>query len=74
MQQIYTDPVYKPLTYGRFEIRRSNDPWPDYFKLGFGEQHVPELIRMMTDDNLNNADQNCIGFGLLCMLGGLSVS
>lgn len=60
MQQIYTDPVYKLLTYGRFEIRRSNDPWPDYLKLGFAEQHVPELIRMMTDDDLNNADQNCI--------------
>jgi len=29
--------------------------WPDYLALGLGPEHVPDLIRMATDEELNQA-------------------
>ena len=55
MQYDYPDPVAKLLEYGGFDIRRTDEPWPNYLELGFSEAHVPELIRMMADRDLNNA-------------------
>ncbi len=32
------------------------DEWPDYRELGIGPEHIPDLIRMATDEELNEAD------------------
>jgi hypothetical protein len=32
----------------------SRAPWPDYLPMGFDAQHVPELIRMVTDEELSS--------------------
>ena len=58
MQLDYTDPVARLLNYGGYDLRRIKELWPDYLKLGFSEKHVPELIRMTMDDDLNNASQD----------------
>ncbi len=60
MRHDYTDPVARLLDYGGFDTRRINEPWPDYLELGFSGEHVPELIRMATDDGLNNAGQDSL--------------
>ena len=60
MEHDYTDPVTRLLNYGGLDIRRINEPWPNYLELGFSDEHVPELIRMMTDDNLNTAKQDSL--------------
>jgi hypothetical protein len=60
MRHDYADPVARLLDYGGFDIRRINEPWPDYLELGFSGEHVPELIRMATDDGLNNAGQDSL--------------
>ena len=60
MRHEYTDPVARLLDYGRFDIRRTDEPWPDYLELGFSEKHVPELICMATDHDLNNAAQDSL--------------
>ena len=53
----YTYPVKKLLTYGSCqEMMR----WPDYLKVGLTHEHVPELIRMVTDRELLWADQNSL--------------
>ncbi len=54
MPQPYADPVAKLLTYTG--DGHPPDPWPDYLALGLGREHVPDLIRMATDEALNNAD------------------
>ena len=48
----YTDPVRKLLTYGD---AGSFSEWPNYRELGLSEHHIPELIRMLTDDELYTA-------------------
>jgi len=53
MPQLYNDPVAKLLTYRRFTFRDMSKPWPDYRKLGLTHEHVPELIRMATDPDLD---------------------
>lgn len=50
----YAPPVDQLLTYGEGQDSRSED-WPNYLELGFTQEHVPELIRMASDDELNNA-------------------
>ena len=60
MQHDYTDPVAKLLDYSGFDIRRTHEPWPNYIELGFSEDHISELIRMMTDDDLSNANQDSL--------------
>ena len=48
MRHDYSDPVARLLDYGGFDIRQTEEPWPDYLELGFAEEHVPELICMAT--------------------------
>ena len=60
MQHDYTDPVTRLLDYGGLDIRRNDEPWPNYLELGFSDEHVPELIRMITDSDLNNAKQDSL--------------
>lgn len=49
----YPEPVSKLLTLGDCREMRQ---WPDYLALGMGPQHIPDLIRMVQDDDLNQAD------------------
>jgi hypothetical protein len=58
MPHAYTDPVATLLTYRRLTSGDFGKPWPDYLKLGFSREHVPELIRMATDPDLNDSDAN----------------
>ena len=51
----YSPPVDLLLAYGDC---RSFREWPNYLELGFGREHIPELIRMATDDELNWADSD----------------
>lgn len=51
----YTPPLTQLLTYGDCRGRRD---WPDYTKLGFGLEHVPNLIRMALDEGLHDGDSN----------------
>ena len=53
----YPPPVNKLLTYG--DARESFN-WPDYRQLGLGPEHVPDLIRMATDDDLLRADSESV--------------
>jgi len=50
----YAPPVDQLLIYGEGQNSRSED-WPNYLELGFTLDHVPDLIRMASDDELNNA-------------------
>jgi len=51
----YVDPVNKLLNIGSCETIKE---WPDYLTIGLGHEHIPELIRMVTDPKLIWADQN----------------
>ncbi len=51
----YSSPVDKLLTFGDCSKFRE---WPNYLELGFGQEHVAELIGMMTDEALNTASDS----------------
>lgn len=51
--QVYSPPVNRLLTFGD---PREEPEWPDFPALGFGPEHVPELIRMATDEALHDGD------------------
>lgn len=51
----YPPPVDKLLTYGRPEVDAVKD-WPNYLDLGLTAEHIPALIRMATDKELNQGD------------------
>jgi hypothetical protein len=53
----YTEPVSKLLTLGDCREMRE---WPDYLVLGISPEHVPDLIRMVQDDALNQADSDSL--------------
>jgi len=53
--ETYQPPVDLLLIYGDC---RKFPQWPDYLELGFGPEHVPELIRMATDAELSVADSD----------------
>jgi hypothetical protein len=53
----YTEPVSKLLYYGDC---RHFTQWPDYLKLDFSKEHIPALIRMATDKELNWGDSNSL--------------
>lgn len=53
MSTSYPPPVDRLLTLG--EEAANTHPWPDYRELGLTEEHIPELIRMVTDEQLNHA-------------------
>jgi hypothetical protein len=55
MNSTYTSPVNQLLTYG--DCRESQE-WPNYLELGLTRDHIPELIRMATDEELNWADSD----------------
>ena len=57
MADNYTNPVSQLLTYGKCDIKRTNELWPNYLELGFTKKHIPDLIRMSIDPDLNHADQ-----------------
>lgn len=46
----YSPPVDKLLTLGDCRNFRG---WPNYLELGLGPEHIPDLIRMAIDDELN---------------------
>jgi len=54
----YPPPVDKLLTLG--DARNSIAHWPNYLALGLGPEHIPDLIRMATDEKLNMADSNSL--------------
>jgi hypothetical protein len=49
----YPEPVSKLLTLGDCREMRQ---WPDYLALGISPEHIPDLIRMVQDEKLNQAD------------------
>jgi len=57
MTKNYSPPVDKLLTLGNAWNMRD---WPDYLALGFGPEHIPDLIRMATDDELNDGDSESL--------------
>ena len=50
----YAPPVDQLLTFG--EEWSKPDDWPDYLALGLGSEHIPDLIRMATNEELEEAD------------------
>ena len=53
----YAEPVKTLLTYGSCQEMSG---WPNYLEIGFTHEHIPELIRMVTDRELLWADQDSI--------------
>ena len=49
----YKDPVRQLLTYGACLMGQDFRNWPDYLQLGLNENHVQELIAMVTDQALH---------------------
>lgn len=49
----YPSPVDKLLTYGDCRALRG---WQDYLSLGINPEHIPDLIRMATDEALHHGD------------------
>lgn len=52
----YTDPVARLLILGAPKC--GPHPWDDYTALGFDAGQVPELVRMVSDERLNNAQSD----------------
>jgi uncharacterized protein DUF1186 len=50
----YPPPVNKLLTFDPCDHPR--EEWPNYLVLGFGPEHIPDLIRMALDPELNQAE------------------
>jgi hypothetical protein len=59
MATTYEPPVDKLLIYGEPELSTS-DKWPNYLELGLEPEHIPDLIRMAKDVELNNADSESL--------------
>ena len=53
----YSPPLDRLLSCG--DPRPMQDR-PDYLAMGFGAEHIPELIRMATDEKLNNSDSDSL--------------
>src|SRR5260370_27377932 len=51
----YIPPVDKLLTLGKAEPVIS-DNWPNYLELGLGPEHIPDLIRMVTDHEIRGIE------------------
>lgn len=52
----YSPPVDQLLTYKEPGIEKAED-WPDYSQLGLGSEHIPDLIRMATDQSLIEGEE-----------------
>jgi hypothetical protein len=57
MSASYSSPVSELLTLGDCRDFRE---WPNYLDLGLSSEHVPELIEMATDQELNWADSESL--------------
>jgi hypothetical protein len=55
----YPSPVNKLLILGSCE--RNREGWPNYLQQGFGPEHIPDLIRMALDPELNQAETGSLG-------------
>ena len=55
----YAPPVDQLLTYGENRGFKPED-WPDYLALGIGPEHIPDLIRMAIDEELEWADEDSL--------------
>jgi hypothetical protein len=53
----YPKPVSRLLTMGDCRGMRQ---WPDYLALGIGPEHVPDLVRMIQDEELTQADSQSL--------------
>jgi hypothetical protein len=53
----YPPPVDKLLTFG--DCRKLPE-WPNYPDLGLGPEHIPDLIHMAVDEELNRADSDSL--------------
>ena len=53
MSTPYPPPVSQLLELGEEAVTR---PWMDYLELGLGPEHVPDLVRMATDERLHELD------------------
>lgn len=49
----YSTPVAQLLTYGKPEVVEVKD-WPNYLELGLKAEHIPDLIRLATDERWND--------------------
>ncbi len=54
--EAYPEPVASLLTMG--EPTHSQDKWEDYPSLGFGVEHIPDLVRIVEDEALHTADSS----------------
>ena len=52
----YAPPVNQLLTYGNAQEGESSEKWPNYLELGLGLAQISDLIRMVVDEDLNDAD------------------
>lgn len=52
----YTDPVAQLLHYRCYRSQDDRLPWPDYLALGLTRAHILELMHMVSDDALHEAD------------------
>ena len=58
-EDTYPPPVNKLLTYGASKAQLWQN-WPNYAELGLGPEHIPDLIRMATDNELLWADSESL--------------
>lgn len=53
----YSRVVAKLLTYGSVKDLPMDQPdWPNYLELGIEPEHIPDLVRLMTDKSLRSED------------------
>ncbi len=50
----YPPPVHQLLIHSSRADERVHN-WPNYLELGLGQEHIPDLIRMATDEGLRSA-------------------
>ncbi|MBI3651912.1 MAG: DUF1186 domain-containing protein [Acidobacteria bacterium] len=55
-KQTYAPPVNQLLKLGEPKKSTIKTLWPDYLALGITAEHIPELIRMACDEELNQAE------------------
>ncbi|HEX8209295.1 MAG TPA: DUF1186 domain-containing protein [Longimicrobium sp.] len=56
MDTSYSPPVAQLLELGEDPARQN--PWPDYLALGLTREHAPELIRLLTDPEVQEYDED----------------
>lgn len=54
----YPAPVDQLLTCGKTHTL-SPDEWPNYQEMGIGPEHIPDLIRLAIDEQLNTSEADC---------------